>query len=201
MKKKSLPLVALALLTPLSLQAETLFEYVFQTGKMANMPAGEVYEYQQTRIDPSQNIENEARNIKLTTFDEDLTLTLHEGSKTRKLGSYSKAVGNPLHMYFLEEIINDMQADTGGSPFYIRNRLKEALTTTEAKPEDCPNQAIGTCLVFQPFAEDEVRDKMQNFADLQITFQIDESNPLWIIGAQALDPEHPEDYEFSLELQ
>ncbi len=103
-------------------------------------------------------------------------------------------------MYFLERFIADMASDTGGSPFYIRNRIKDALASEKAELQDCQGKdAQGQCLEIAPFAEDEARAKMQNFADVQITFHIDEDNPLWILGIDAVNPQSPESYQFKLE--
>ncbi len=54
-------------------------------------------------------------------------MTLHQGSQSRGLGNYPASVGNPLIMYFLESVLSDLAAQSGGSPFYMRNRVKEAL--------------------------------------------------------------------------
>ena len=43
---------------------------------------------------------------------------------TRKIGPFPISGGDPSLTFFLESVARDMAALTGGSPFYIRNRLK-----------------------------------------------------------------------------
>ncbi|MFD2441967.1 hypothetical protein ACFSS8_21145 [Paracoccus kondratievae] len=46
---------------------------------------------------------------------------------TRRIGPFPVSGGDPALVFFLENISRDMAMLTGGSPFYIRNRLKDAL--------------------------------------------------------------------------
>ena len=38
-------------------------------------------------------------------------------------------------LYFLEATVRDMARATGGSPFYIRNRMREALAAADLGPD------------------------------------------------------------------
>ena len=68
-----------------------------------------------------------------------------------------------------------MAALTGGSPFYIRNRLKEALFRGgEVAIQDGRRIAR-----FQPFADDPRRDRMYGFDSLTLRFALDDpSGPI-----------------------
>jgi len=54
-------------------------------------------------------------------------LKLSQGERSRSLGVFPASVGNPMIMYFYESIVRDMAEAAGGSPYYIRNRVKDAL--------------------------------------------------------------------------
>ena len=90
--------------------------------------------------------------------------------------------GNPMFMVFMEETVASMAKITGGSVFYIRNRMREALgaqnaiepVTVAYDGHDVP----GRKLSFQPFLKDKNAAKMgQAFVDLTITFVMSDDVP------------------------
>lgn len=90
--------------------------------------------------------------------------------------------GNPMFMVFMEEAVTTMATLTGGSPFYIRNRMREALGSQNAVEEttisfdgrDVPARV----LTFQPFRNDENANKMgPAFVDLTIRFTMSDEIP------------------------
>ena len=89
---------------------------------------------------------------------------------TRKIGPFPISGGDPSLTFFLESVARDMAALTGGSPFYIRNRLKDALFRGgEVGTENGRKVAI-----FRPFADDPNRDRMFGFDSLTLRFVLDE---------------------------
>jgi hypothetical protein len=58
---------------------------------------------------------------------------------------------------------------TGGSPFYLRNRMKDAMRGELALD--------GGVVSFQPFAADPNRARLGPFADIEIRITVDESAP------------------------
>ena len=88
----------------------------------------------------------------------------------RKIGPFPVSGGDPALTFFLETVTRDMAALTGGSPFYIRNRLKDALFRGgEVGTENGRKVAI-----FRPFADDPNRDRMFGFDSLTLRFVLDE---------------------------
>lgn len=66
--------------------------------------------------------------------------------------------GNPLLMYFLEYDVRNMHRDTGGSPLFFRNRIRDAFADGSAemrivKIEVNGKQADATEIVIHPYAK------------------------------------------------
>lgn len=120
-------------------------------------------------------------------------LEFRQDGRYRALGSFPASVGNPMIMYFYETVVRDMAEAAGGSPFYIRNRVKDALIQTSDIEE---GQAVvaGKTVTTQtirlyPFADDPNRDRMQGFGDLELRVTMSEEVPGWYMSlvAQAAD--------------
>lgn len=99
-----------------------------------------------------------------------LELTQTTDSRTRRIGPFPISGGDPVLTFFLEQTARDMARLTGGSPFYIRNRIKDALfqggTITQAD--------TGSVASFQPFAADPNAGRMGGFQTLTLTFVLDD---------------------------
>lgn len=119
-------------------------------------------------------------------------LEFRQGDKHRGLGKFPASVGNPMIMYFYETVVRDMAESAGGSPFYIRNRVKEALVQpseviagrAEVGGESVPTQTIR----LKPFAEDPNRAQMQGFGDLELAVTMSEEVPGWYLSLEAAVP-------------
>ncbi|MCM2474219.1 hypothetical protein HGO38_12115 [Rhizobium sp. CG5] len=113
--------------------------------------------------------------------DDNVALTLYQGTKSRGLGSYPVSVGNPVIMYFLESALGDIAAQSGGSPFYLRNRIKDALLRdAQIVPVSLhyQNREIKAREVtIRPFTNDKARDRMGRFAELALAVTISEDIP------------------------
>ncbi|WP_258286698.1 hypothetical protein, partial [Escherichia ruysiae] len=77
-----------------------------------------------------------------------LELTEQTPRITRRIGPFPSSGGDPALTFFLETIARDMAALTGGSPSYIRNRLKDGLFRDGA----VRREGEATVAVFTPFA-------------------------------------------------
>ncbi|WP_017998672.1 hypothetical protein [Paracoccus sp. N5] len=88
----------------------------------------------------------------------------------RRIGPFPVSGGDPALTFFLETVSRDMAALTGGSPFYIRNRLKDALFRGgEVRREDG-----ATVAVFVPFRGDKNSARMMGFETLELRFTLGE---------------------------
>lgn len=127
--------------------------------------------------------------------DDNVALTLYQGTKSRGLGSYPVSVGNPVIMYFLESALGDIAAQSGGSPFYLRNRIKDALLRdAQVVPVSLhyQNRDIkGREVTIRPFTNDKARDRMGRFAELALAVTISEDIPGWYYSLVATVPAAP----------
>ena len=89
--------------------------------------------------------------------------------------------GHPLLLVFLDATVRDLAAMTGGSPFYIRNRIREALARQDAvEPVEIAlgdRRVDGERLSFRPFLEDPNRARMGALAALEISFDLSDAVP------------------------
>ncbi|MFZ5963724.1 hypothetical protein ACOXXX_12280 [Thalassococcus sp. BH17M4-6] len=110
-------------------------------------------------------------------------LRFEQGDKYRNLGKFPASVGNPMIMYFVETVARDMGESAGGSLFYIRNRIKDALVTpTDAVPGEAQfdGRTIATTSVtLRPFEGDPNVDRMQGFGDMAMTVTMSDEVPGW----------------------
>ncbi len=98
----------------------------------------------------------------------------------RKVGPFPADSGDPSVVFFLETVARDMAAATGGSPFYIRNRMKDAVFRGGEIRQEADQQVA----VFRPFANDPNKDRMAPFDQLELNFVIrDPKAPIHAMSA------------------
>ncbi|MBC7736571.1 MAG: hypothetical protein H7245_04935 [Candidatus Saccharibacteria bacterium] len=122
-------------------------------------------------------------------------LTLHQGNKTQTIGTFPASVGNPVILYFMETTLRDMAQISGGSPFYIRNRIKEALlreadiVPVKIRLGDRDISALQ--ITLHPFGQDPNRKRMGSFADLALVVIVSEVVPGWYYSLMSTAPADP----------
>lgn len=124
--------------------------------------------------------------------DDNVALMLYQGTRSRGLGNYPASVGNPVIMYFLESVLADIAVQSGGSPFYMRNRIKEALLRdAQVMPVSLQyqNRAIAAREVtIRPFTKDKARVRMGRFSELVLAVTVAEAIPGWYYSLVATVP-------------
>lgn len=119
-------------------------------------------------------------------------VTLDAAARSSEFAPFPADAGNPVFLIFLEESVRVMSALTGGSPFYIRNRMREALGTAgEVEPVEVEaggETVEATRLSFRPFAEDPNAARMQGFAGLTLTFVMSDAVPGAFVSLEAVAP-------------
>lgn len=102
-----------------------------------------------------------------------LSLALERTEGARHIAMFPATGANPVLLYFLETLTQSISRATGGSPHYIRNRLREALGSAGlGSATDMQAGLAVTQTELRPFAEDPNRDRMGVFADLTLRFGI-----------------------------
>lgn len=99
-----------------------------------------------------------------------LQLVQKTDSRTRQIGPFPISGGDPVLIFFLEQTARDMAKLTGGSPFYIRNRIKDAVF----RGGQISREGDSATAIFQPFSEDPNAEKMMGFQTLTLTFVLDD---------------------------
>ncbi|MBE0452365.1 MAG: hypothetical protein IBX58_01645 [Roseovarius sp.] len=144
-----------------------------------------------------QSADNATGEIALGFATEDgvelAELDFRQGERHRIMGRFPASVGNPMIMVFYEQVVRDMAATAGGSPFYIRNRVKEAMTqSVEVVPgtAEVAGRAVATqTVVLHPFEGDPNHARMQGFGDLELTVTMSDEVPGWYHALVATTPD------------
>ncbi len=127
--------------------------------------------------------------------DNEVVLTAVRGETRQRAGTFPDSAGNPLIMYFLETVLRDMANQAGGSPFYIRNRIKDALLRdADFRPVvlSLDGRTIAAQeITLHPFVTDAARDRMSGFADLALVAVVSEEVPGWYYSLSATAPAAP----------
>lgn len=95
-----------------------------------------------------------------------IELTQTTDTRERRIGPFPISGGDPALTFFLEQTARDMARLTGGSPFYIRNRMKEALFGGGTLTREGETATA----VFTPFADEKAVSRLRGFHALTLTF-------------------------------
>lgn len=196
---------AASIAAPASLTAAPATEMIFDESIAADLPLGTVLRYDYEKIVPHQP-EAEANPGKevVAGFDEgSVAWTLVEGPDEARgvqmvlsrdgngvdLPLMPTSGGNPLAVVFLEQVSRSISGLSGGSPFYIRNRMKEALLTEGAQTSATVTVEGGEAEVesvtLAPLADDPNAHKMRGLDALEMTFTYGDDVPGGIYALEA----------------
>lgn len=111
-----------------------------------------------------------------------LVLALGEdGNPPVPVGEFPAGGANPVLLVFLENVVRNMAVQTGGSPHYIRNRIREALGAA-----DLAQPGPGRVQVeLHPFRDDPNQSRMGSFAELQLNLTFDPRQPQRLVELKA----------------
>ncbi|WP_428541037.1 hypothetical protein [Profundibacter sp.] len=179
---------SLLLMLPIQGRADSATDLVFSTGVLDNIPQQKIVTYDHMRLGPKDSglhlIVNGSVSLTVVAADtggNEAILEMRDNGILRNRTPFPVDGGNPLVMAFLESFLRSMAQITGGSPFYLRNRIKESLrsggqvmpTTISIGGETMP----ATQIAFQPFQHDKNAAKMGDFAMLTLTFVVSDDVP------------------------
>ncbi|KAF0674703.1 hypothetical protein [Profundibacterium mesophilum] len=175
--------------------AEETYDLLFRGGTLDEIDGGLVYTRKVRNTAAPEAAARDTGTIEIG-FEEGsgdtprlAAMRFHQDDRSKGIGSFPASVGNPVIMYFVESVIRDMAETAGGSPFYIRNRVKDALVQP-AEVETVTfefdgTQVEGRAVTLRPFQNDPNRDRMQGFGDLALTVTMSEAVPGWYHGLTA----------------
>jgi hypothetical protein len=180
--------------------ADPVTDALFSEHIFEGLPVGHTITYSQVRSGgtaPDFQPVTDGR-IVLETGETDggsrsLSMTIEAGGKRREIVDFPASGGNPVLMVFLESTVRSMAAMSGGSPFYIRNRIKDALREggdlVAVQPDFAGKAVAAQELTLQPFLSDPNRSRMGVFADLTLRFVVSDTVPGHFLNLSADTPE------------
>lgn len=177
-----------------TVDGQKTYDLLFKDGTLNDLKADEqlVYEREVINLAKPESAAHNTGDITLRISPEDeslVALTFRQGEAFRRMGSFPGSVGNPMIMVFYESVVRDMAEAAGGSPYYIRNRVKEALVTpTDVEEGEAmfEGETVPTKTIrLTPFKDDPNRDRMQGFGDLELSVTMSEAVPGWYLGFEA----------------
>lgn len=188
---------------------DPVIEALFAEGIFDGLPDGQEIAYSHFRSGPAvpdfQPVA-EGRILLVTGQAEDgarsLSLAIEEDGRQREIVDFPASGGNPVLMVFLESTVRSMAAISGGSPFYIRNRIKDALRQGGDLAEVTQDFAGGTVVAQQvtlrPFETDPNRERMGEFAGLSLRFVVSDTVPGHFLSLSADTPDVASGYHESI---
>lgn len=184
------------------LDGEATYDLLFRDGTLDEIDRGKALIYQRnvTNTLKPEAAERDTGQIALSfreSPNEMAQLEFRQQEKYRPLGVFPASVGNPMIMYFYETVVRDMAEAAGGSPYYIRNRVKEALIQPSEIEEGealVDGKTVPTRTIrLYPFEGDPNQDRMKGFGALELSVTMSDAVPGWYIGlvAEAADAGAP----------
>ena len=182
-------LLLLSLALPVPAAAGPLSDLLMAPGLFDDAPAGSVVAYGEERAVPGgEEVTVKAVSggeLRLEAVDgadgRELRLVQVAGDAVTPVGTFPTGVANPVLLHFLETSVQVMAEATGGSPYYIRNRIRDALVASDlGAVEGAAREATLT-----PFANDPNRPRMGGFGDLAIQLRFDPDAPSRILELSA----------------
>lgn len=176
---------SLILLSSVAAQGAGSYDILFRTGTLDALAPGVRILYDQSGGAASGGSPApSAVDLRVTVASATEThLDLVEGERSRRIGVFPTEVGNPLLMYALEIVVRDLAELSGGSPFYIRNRLKDAIAG-DAVPETVSVRFDGTEIgatrvTLHPFRDDPNADRVPGLDELELVVDASDEVPGW----------------------
>ncbi|MEM7497032.1 MAG: hypothetical protein AAF371_03445 [Pseudomonadota bacterium] len=169
-------------------------DLLFATPHLGNAKPGAVIGYAHTRrtAHPQRLGADFDRRITVATgteADPATRIVLDAEGTPRHLDPFRGVPGNPLLMVFLENTVRAVSQATGGSPFYLRNRIREALgdrLSSQPMILAAGNARLpARSLSVRPFEGDENAERMGPFASIELRFVVAEAAPGMLVAMTA----------------
>jgi len=168
--------------------ADTVADFIFDETILADLKSGSTLVYTHDLFAPDQAphppFEDGAINVlyeQSATGSGEVVISFDRGRAMRSTSPMPTVGGNPLVMVFLESSTRAMAGIAGGSPFYIRNRIKNALmsggTETTVEVEIGGEVYEVRQITLTPFANDQNQARMGSFSQLEMRFTYGDDVP------------------------
>jgi hypothetical protein len=164
--------------------AQDAFDLVFRSGTLDALPEGSELRYDAAGADDEWGeVIVGLRPDDEVRVERPVEAEAGEEPAAQVLGRFPASIGNPIAMVFLERTVRTISEETGGSPYYIRNRMRDALAEAgEVEEVTVPWDGASVAaaeVVLTPFADDARRAELGPFVDLEIRVVVSEEVPGW----------------------
>ena len=192
----------LALAGP-ALAGPTSASLLFETPALVGVPTGTtlIYRLERTLAQPgtgAPGLVPSTSTVELSlhpdpeTGGRETRIGIVTGERRQTAGPFPSLVGNPVVLVLLERDVVGMSRILGGSPYYIRNRIREALgESTLAEPARFTfggREVEGWRVAVSPFAQDRNRDKLREYAAKRYEFILSEAVPGGLYAMRMVTP-------------
>jgi hypothetical protein len=176
---------------------DATYDLLFRSGTLDSLPRDHhlVYAREVTNALKPEAADRDTGLIELNFVEgtpEQALLKFRQDDKHRNLGRFPASVGNPIIMFFVETVVRDMAESAGGSPFYIRNRVKDALVSPadlEGGPVDHKGETVDAqAVTLRPFEDDPNAERMFGFDALELVVTMSDDVPGWYHSLEARVP-------------
>jgi hypothetical protein len=113
------------------------------------------------------------------------------GEGRQAAGSFPSQAGNPVLLVALERDITEMSRLLRGSPYYIRNRIREAISAAapiSARFTFDGREVEGWRIVVSPFEQDRNRDRLREHAAKRYEFILSDAVPGHLYAVRMVTP-------------
>lgn len=182
-----------------ALAAPTATELFFATPYLSKVAPGTTlnYAYRHTAAKPELGEGyDEAMAMRVTAPPDDASrriadVVIRRGDKEGEAGPFPTLNGNPIALVLLERDVKEMAQLSKGSPFYIRNRVRDHLAEGKVEPARFVfdgREVEGWRLSMQPFAGDPNKDKLQELAGRRYEFLFSDAVPGGLYAIRVVTP-------------
>lgn len=154
-----------------------------------------VYKHVTTKADLGESFE-ETLDMEVTAPSDDASkriasVEIHRGARESEAGPFPTMNGNPISLVLLERDVKEMAQLSKGSPFYLRNRLRDHLGTGTVEPASFTfdgKTVEGWKLIMAPFVEDPNKDKLLELANRRYEFLFSDAVPGGLYSIRVVTP-------------
>jgi hypothetical protein len=177
--------------------APQIVDLVFYAPHFSKVENGSTisYRFVRTAEDPklAPSFEDEVKiKVGPTGAEDSVSIDVFTGPRAIIMPNMSKT-GNPVIVALLEQDVTEMQKLLGGSPFYFRNRLRQAMS--EEKPAEPTKIEYGGKTIdgwkvtLKPFGDDaKNRGKLREFAERTYELTFSDAVPGGLYALKTVTP-------------
>jgi hypothetical protein len=205
--RRILALAMLAALATASAMAEPV-DRLFSQPQLGLVGPGASLDYRHLRRDGSgparQSVREKTIRIERDVRSGQVLVTMDAAGRARRLAPFRGMSGNPALMVFLESVVSAVSEATGGSPLYLRARIREAMRDRIAERAVTTRHAGAEVaaweLTLTPFRDDPHGSKLGDFAGLVLSFVLSEAVPGSFVSLKATASGDPPAYSEEIRL-